>query len=587
VTISGGTVRGDVYAGNTAALDTLKATGNSVILAGGTVGGTVYGSNNDPDWATSGNDGDGSWQTDGNTLLASGGTTTVGGIQNFSSATINSGATVNVTQSVPLSDRNGGWEDNPLGSKTNWRQTRAGAATFNDLTNNGTLSFYNNSPDPYVARVKGTYSGNGRIGLDVRLGDPDYMAADSVMLDNVADGSRITVDINALPGSKPGPTPSGPWGYRLITIQKNAGGNFTIAPSEHGFGIYSYDIQPYNPTALEFMDHDIELTDAQAQEAGKVYSEAGGAVVLAAIALPDDTLLRNGLENAVSATAGLGFGISASLGYSTQRIDTGHGGWADLKGLSGMLTAAWNPQGSPWAVGAFAELFSGRFKTKGSAFTTNLDTYTIRSEGNLNNYGAGVFFQYRERLAEALASGAFTTWIPGAHFEATARAGYSIMDFDTVSINPSSFTQGGLYHGASLGGGYVLNPAEKISVDLYGHGIWISMRDREFDDSLGMRIEYKRANSLRLVAGLRAGYTATERVRPYAGLAVDYEALGKPQVRVDGYTMNRADMSGASALAELGVNIKAGDAWFVDLKGTGSVGKRTGAGCMAEVKYEF
>ncbi|MDR2861177.1 MAG: autotransporter outer membrane beta-barrel domain-containing protein, partial [Syntrophobacterales bacterium] len=351
---------------------------------------------------------------------------------------------------------------------------------------------------------------------------------------------------------------------------------FTTA--DPGYGIYAYEI---SRSSNEYF---LGLTDAHTGALGKVYSEASAAG-LAQAALLSDIFLRTGLESAVSATSGRGFGISAIMGYSDQRIHTGS--HVDLEGASGLVTLAYNKKGTPLSLGVFGELFSGRYETSNRAVTP-LGRFNVESEGDLESYGGGLFIQYRQRLAEALESGAFTIWIPGLHLEAVARAGYSRMDFATNAANPSQIDKnGGMYYGASLGGGYVFEPAPKFAVDLYGHGTWVRLAARDADDNLGQHIEFRRADSLRLVSGFRAAYALKERVRPYAGLAVDWETMGRPDVYINGYRADRADFSGVSGLLELGVGIEEGDSIFIDIKAAGSVGKRSGIGGLIELKYKF
>jgi outer membrane autotransporter protein len=144
-----------------------------------------------------------------------------------------------------------------------------------------------------------------------------------------------------------------------------------------------------------------------------------------------------------------------------------------------------------------------------------------------------------------------------------------------------------MYHGLSLGGGYVFEPAPQVAVDVYGHGTWVSMAGKTVTDNLAHHIDFKRAESLRLVSGFRASYLADKDVRPYIGLALDWETMGRPAVYVDGYRANRANMSGASALMELGISRKHSTNLFIDIRAAGSVGQRKGIGGLAQIRYRF
>ncbi|MCL1925517.1 MAG: hypothetical protein FWF95_00075 [Syntrophorhabdaceae bacterium] len=528
VNIADTAVTGNVYGGYTTS--TGNVLNNAVNLSGGSVTGTVFGTNL------------ASWSTTGNSLTALGGLTNVGGVQNFQYAAVNNGATLNVTNDV------------------------GHAATFLNLTNNGLLSFYNGAATNEAAHIMGDYSGNGQIGLDVLF---DTQLADTLLFDT-APGSPVLLAL------KPEGAPDLAAQIKIAEVSSGAS-NDLFTTSDPGYGIYSYEIERVGN------EYFLGISEAHTGNMGKVYSEAAAAG-LAQLAMFSETFLRNSMETAVSATEGRGFGISGTLSYSSQRIDTGS--YADLKGGSGMLTLSYHKNGSPISLGVFTELFIGSYKTRNSVNLPS-GSFNIRSSGDLESYGGGVFIQYRKRLAQAIESGAFTNWIPGPHIEALARTGYSMMSFETDSLSSRFSKKGRAYHGVSLGGGHVFEPAPRFTVDLYGYGMWVRMNDRNVTDSLGQRIEFEAAHSLRIVSGFRAGYEASERVRPYVGIAADWETMGKPNVSIDGYQANRADMSGFSALAEAGVGYKSGSNIFIDIKAAGSLGVRDGIGGMAEVKYRF
>jgi outer membrane autotransporter protein len=251
------------------------------------------------------------------------------------------------------------------------------------------------------------------------------------------------------------------------------------------------------------------------------------------------------------------------------------------------LTLAYNEGGTPFALGAFGEFFRGRFRVDNSISVPH-GVYNVESRGDLQSFGGGMFVQYRKRLGEALESGSFAAWIPGPHLEATARLGHSRMDFETDALNSASFfNEGAAYYGASLGGGRVFEWGPKFLTDLYGHGIWTAQRGRDIQDSLGHRIEIDDIHSLRLVSGFRSSYMARDNLRPYLGLAADWETMSRPRVYVDGYQASPAKLTGLSGLVELGVGLKTGDRVFMDFKATGSAGKRRGLGGLMEIRYAF
>jgi hypothetical protein len=382
------------------------------------------------------------------------------------------------------------------------------------------------------------------------------------------------LNLRVFPGSIP--SPHEPL-IKIARVDESGDPDIRFTTSEYGFGVYAYEI------LRSGNDYLLGLCDKRVGEIGKTYSKKAAAAGLA-VALTTDTFLRNDLEYAVSATAGEGFGISSSLGYSSERIDTGS--HVDIEGISGLVTLAFNPKGTPLAFGAFGEMFLGNYKTNHS-FSTSNGGFTKRSSGGITNYGGGLFIQYRQKLAQALESDELPTWVTGPHAEAMVRVGHSKTDFKTDTNHPSTFEIGRVYHGASLGGGYVFEPFPKFGVDLYGHGIWTSLAEKGVRDNLGQNIQFERADSLRFVSGFRASYMADERLRPYVGVAKDWEVLGRPKVHINNQAADSADFSGVSVLFELGLTPKIGNNLFVDMKGTGTVGKRRGLGGLLELRYEF
>ena len=542
VSLSGATVTGDIFAGHTSSNGTV--TGNVVNLYGGTVTGTVHGTNLD-----------GAWRNANNRLYVKGGLTNVGGIRHFQNVDISSGASINVTGNV------------------------AESAIFEDLTNSGRLTFFNNSATPKVAHFLGSYTGTGIIGLDVRFGQPDIGIADTLLFDaNVLEpDQKVKLAISALSGSTL-PDNIDTINIKIAEVASAPGDTDYFTTTEHGYGVYAYEIRQDGD------EYFLGLRADNPGEKGKVYTKASAAG-LAQLALLD-TFMRNSLDTAMSEAARRGFGISISPAYTSQRIRTGS--HVDLDGTSLIATVAFNKKQSPLSVGMFAELFSGRYQTSDAIYSTGNGFAHKSARGDLESYGAGFSIQYRERLAEALAENIPSTWVQGLHMEATVRAGYSRMNLQTNKDNPSTFSTGSMYHGASVSAGYVFEPAANFMTDIYGRALWTSVAKREVRDSLGMTIQFERANSMRLISGFRTAFIAKDAdIRPYFGMALDWETMGKPKVYVDSFKADRADISGLSGLIELGFNSRLDKGLFFDMKIAGSVGQRTGIGGMLELKYEF
>ncbi len=522
-------VNGDAYAGFSTAG---TVTNNTVSLSGGTVTGTVYGSNL------------GTWQSDGNKLISVGGLTSVGGIKNFQFSTINSGATVNVT-----------------GNGT-------GAATFWDMSNNGTLSFYNQSADLNVGLFQGAYIGGGVIGLDALLGvNATATGADTIEFSNIPAG-QVMLTFKPLAGSVPGVNTI-PIKFATITGATSDTAFITV---EHGYGIYAYKIIRVND------DYFLYTTDDHTGELGKPHSESAAAG-LQQISQSTDILLFTGIDASVSESRRKGLGVYANIGYGSQKTDTGSS--AKVKGTSAVLALAYETR-SPVSVGVFGEFFKGKTKTENDA-TTSMGTFNLRADGDLKSYAVGIFAQYRpNKTGED-----YRPWNAGPHIKTSARIGRSQLDFHS---GLTDYKRKSTYYGASFGGGYVFELSEGVSMDVYSHGIWTHQKGNMLKDNLGQIIQFKNSNSFRILVGSRTYFAlSSEQIRPFAGLGMDWEIDGKPKVFVDGYQAHVAKLSGLSGMAEIGLSVYPNTKRPLSLEFglQGFLGKRDGFAGELKAKYWF
>jgi hypothetical protein len=519
--INGGTVNGDVYGGYA---NSGSTTNNTVRLSGGTVTGTVYGGN--------------SSTTTGNKLTASSGETSVGNIENFDSVDSISGATIRVT-----GDNN---------------------VTFDNVTNNGWITFVNNKAGGTIYndhKVEGTYSGSGNIGLDVRFrDDAGVNDADSIIFDHTPAGT-VGLYFKASPGSIANPYDPQ---TKIAELTDNGTLNFTTV--EQGFGIYSYEfIQSGNKLLIGLHDRHVEETT-------KPYSDsaAGG---MASLAAGFDTFMRGSLRRIVSDANGKGWEVFTSVSASSEIIDVGND--VDIESYATTISLAYNEDGSPVTVGMYGEL-SNSTSTSQNRVKTDIDTFDVKAKAGFNNVSFGGFVGYTQHPYE----------LHGAHIESSLRIGYSDMDFSTHSINPSKFDSREPFFGVSLGGGYVFTTAH-TALDLYGYGIYFHRGAINTTDNLEHRIRFEEADAYNFVAGGRMNFTGMESVRPYIGMYANYERMN-PVVYVDGYIADKSEVHGLSAMFELGLNASNRDNTFIaDLMLTGTTGKRTGVGILAEVKYMF
>ena len=541
INISGGTIgmigspNGSVY-GGTSTLGFVM--NNTINLSGGTIYGLVAGtgSSNNP------------WQSAGNNLVVNGGQVNVGSIARFQNATITNSGNINV-----------------IGSP--WGGILGYYAVFNDLHNDGILSFYNIPYDGAAtgitgfnqnsAEIQGVYTGSGAIGLDAYINPGAATSdADRIVFNN-APGVRVRLAV--LPSAGSIQAPNNP--VRVATINTGAtDGAFTT--TEAGFGIFAYDIVRTGP------DYFLVINDQYTEELGFVYSEASAAA-LAQLSRSPDLLHRNVLNNCVRKNGEGGVTVFGDIAYSKERIKVGS--HVDIDGTDGLVAFSYNC-GADLSFGVFGEFFYGDYETTNIS-TTNLDSFVIKSEGDLKTAGGGVFVQYRpERFRKD--SDHFPEG--GLRLEASVRTGVSSLDFSDSTLEDTHFKKRNNYWGATVVAAYVLALSEKSKMALFSQGIWTHQDQKKVTDGIGQQIDFNGAHSLRILAGTRLDFSIWNNVQPFVGLAVNWETSGKPEVNINGYKAKTAKLTGVSGVAELGLSAALTRQANVDLKGTGMFGKRDG-----------
>ena len=554
VNIRGGTIGqigapwGSVYAGSSIGGDVKN---NTVNLSGGTIYGLVAG--------IGGANNIGSWQTAGNNLIVSGGQVNVGSITRFQNATITSAGNVNV-----------------IGSP--WGGVLGAYAVFNDLHNDGILSFYNmpyNGAAPGItglnqdsAHVQGVYTGSGAIGLDVLI-NPAAAAtdADRILFDNAP---SVIVKLAVLPAAGSIQAPNTP--VKVATITNGAtDGAFTT--TEAGYGVYAYDIIRTGP------DFFLVINDQYAEELGFVYSEASAAA-LAQLSRSPDLLHRNVLNNCVRQNGNAGVTVFADMTYTRERIKVGS--HVDINGSDGLVAFSYNC-GAPLSFGAFGEFFMGDYETS-NVSRTNLGSFVVKSDGDIKTVGTGLFVQYRpekfRKDSENLPDG-------GLRLEGSVRLGSSSLDFSDSALIDTDFKKRNAYWGVTVAGAYVFPLTGDSKMELFSQGVWTSQNQKTVTDGIGQKIDFNSAHSLRILAGSRVDFSVWDNLRPFASMAINWETSGKPEVHINRYKAKVAKLTGISGIVELGFSVASNKNTQVDLKGTGMFGRRDGFGGELQVKHEF
>jgi hypothetical protein len=528
VNVSGGTVRGAIY-GGTAQAEDGKATGNIVTVSGGSVHGAIYG---------------GSAQAEGGT--ATNNTVILAGKPDLSGVHITGG------------DANGNG-DKFTGNTLVLREYTGGPV--------GQVSNFEN----YDITLPATIS-NGDVALEV----------ESIDFGNGANKKSVLKSLNF-----PGGGTALAKGESVALFRKSDGSavdttNLELAEDIAGAlqgrkGIsLVYEYKLTDPLS----GYTATVSDVHTNPQVKSLSE-GHLAGLAFVNQGQNLLVTEGVRNAVSAAReGQGLSSFAAVSYGTSRYDTGS--HVDVDGGSMLAGLAWGSgmRTGRLTLGAFFEAGMGSYDAHNS-----FNGYSsIKADGDTDYIGGGILGRFD-----------FAATGPG-HFytEITGRIGRLENDFSSGDLRKSTGTKAdydssGLYYGAHLGVGYIVNITNKASLDLYGKYLWTRQKGDSITLSSGDPIKFEDANSHRLHGGTRLTYAATPRIAPYIGAAYEHEFDGKAKATTYGQSIDAPKLKGGTGIGEVGVNIRpvAGTPLSFDLGVQGYLGVRQGLGGSLQLKYDF
>ena len=252
----------------------------------------------------------------------------------------------------------------------------------------------------------------------------------------------------------------------------------------------------------------------------------GRAASMAVLSQGADHIAGLGMRSAMAASSRSSGNNGGSMPFGSvnggsQRISTGS--HVNVNGISAMAGIAKSVDlgRTKLLAGAFVEFGASRIKTH-----NGFDTGDIDGKGKARYVGAGLL----SRLD--LSSGLYA--------EGALRAGSMSSDWhssdmvDAVSGKIASYDFSVPYYGAHAGLGYVLQPADSWSVDLYAKYYWTHMEGRHTkvaDDPY----HFKAADSHRVRVGARADVKVSPQASVYAGAAVEREFAGTARATTYGF----------------------------------------------------
>ncbi|MDO5537976.1 MAG: autotransporter outer membrane beta-barrel domain-containing protein [Desulfovibrionaceae bacterium] len=377
----------------------------------------------------------------------------------------------------------------------------------------------------------------------------------------------------------------------------SAGDRFLLISNENGLtlGSYSLDMASLSDESqLVSLTASAEVTStalnlvvdgAAPTEQAKAISEAhaaGSALVVSGA----DVVAGPGMSAAVAAAmnkdeAPYGLAIFGAVSGSSMRHNTGS--HVDLRSFSLVTGPVFgvDTKAGRLTLGAFFEYGTGSYGVEHDASGGD-----INGDGTLYYMGGGV-----------LARLDLPDTGPG-HFyvEASGRAGSLHNNFQSSDSRLSNTRTGAEldydmdmpYVSAHGGLGYIWNVRPDVSLDIYGKYLWTHIHEDSTVTSTGAHVGYEDFTSNRTRLGARVAYTGSPSFRPYAGAAWEHEYDGRAQTTVRGLDVESADLTGSTAIGELGLTWEAGSVPLtVDFNIQGHAGQRQGIAGNLLVEYRF
>jgi hypothetical protein len=141
-----------------------------------------------------------------------------------------------------------------------------------------------------------------------------------------------------------------------------------------------------------------------------------------------------------------------------------------------------------------------------------------------------------------------------------------------------------MYVGGHIGCGYKREVSSVIDVNVGCKLLMMKQEGKEVKLSNGIPVEFEEATSGKIKGIAKAGYKCSEKVVQYIGIGYEYELLGSAKGKVEGVELKEVDIKGGSGIGEIGVGGVVGNI-NIDLRGTGSIGKKEGVELMLKVGY--
>ena len=211
---------------------------------------------------------------------------------------------------------------------------------------------------------------------------------------------------------------------------------------------------------------------------------------------------------------------------------------------------------------------------------------SVNADGNTRYYGGGL-----------LAHMAFPDFGPGhAYAETSLRTGWAETDYHSGDLrdsfgNTAAYDSGSAYYGAHFGLGYEWKLSDVSALDFYAKYFW-THQEGDHVRVMSDPIHFESADSHRSRFGVRYEHefkTDGMVVKPFVGVAYEYEFDGEVSGTAYGLGMDKPELKGGTGIGEVGVTFlpTVDSAFALDLGVQGYTGEREGVTGSFMLKYKF
>lgn len=209
-----------------------------------------------------------------------------------------------------------------------------------------------------------------------------------------------------------------------------------------------------------------------------------------------------------------------------------------------------------------------------TASPTGFRSSRVHAHGSTDYYGIGLFGRHN-----------FDEY---SRIEMLGRIGRIESDYKTHSIDKSNFDIKNTYYGLGIGGVYSYPLDDSKAIEAFGKLYWTHIGSDSYKTKAGNKIKFDSSDSLLGKIGARLVSLDKERIRPYAGIALEHEFSGDSHVKVDGEHGETTSIKDTAGSLELGLrgNSK-NQRWNYDFSIKGYTGAYDGYGLNFKVNYRF